>query len=112
MVDYATGKSMDKPIIQVSERSHVFGYTNKEYYEIKVGISMELKQACSKHLSSRKVHHPGHLINAIGPKKHYSMALLIGTIQNFMITWSNKGAHYHSMYKRNSMNTLNVAAGA
>ncbi len=69
---------------------------------------MDWKQACPKHRFSRKVHHPGPLINATGQKQRCSMELLIGTTRNFVLTWRNRGAHYRSMYKKNSMNILNV----
>jgi hypothetical protein len=48
-------------------------------------------------------------MNAIGQKKHSSIALLTGTTQRFVLTWRIKGGRYLTTYKRNSMNTSNVA---
>jgi hypothetical protein len=48
-------------------------------------------------------------MNDIGQKKHASMALLTGTIRSFVLTWRNKDGRYHTTYKRNSINTSNVA---
>ena len=70
---------------------------------------MEWKQACPEQQHSRKAHHPNTLMNAIGQKKHSSIALLTGTTRSFVLTWRNKDGRYHTTYKRNSMNTLNVA---
>ena len=43
------------------------------------------------------------------PEKTRSMALLTGTIGSFVLTWRNKDDRYHTTYKRNSINTSNVA---
>ncbi|MFT6450289.1 MAG: hypothetical protein ACJAW8_002670 [Oleispira sp.] len=48
-------------------------------------------------------------MNDIGQKKHASIVLLAGTTQNFVLTWRNKEGRYLSTYKRNSINTSNVA---
>ncbi len=90
-------------------RTQVFGYTNREHYESIVTVSTERKQACTAHRSSRKVHHPSPLMNDTDQKEHYFMALLIGTTRCFVLTCRNKDGRYHTTYKRNSMNTSNVA---
>ncbi len=100
---------MDKGVIQASDRPQVFGYTNREHYENISAVSKERKQACTAHRSSRKAHHPNPLMNAIGQKKHSSTVLLTGTTRSFVLTWRNKDGRYHTTYKRNSMNTSNVA---
>jgi hypothetical protein len=69
---------------------------------------MERKQTCATHRSSRKARHHNTLMNAIGQKKHTSIALLTGTTRSFVLTWRNKGGRYHTTYKRSSMNTSNV----
>jgi hypothetical protein len=48
-------------------------------------------------------------MNDIGQKKHASIALLTGTTWSFVLTWRNKDGLYRSTYKKNSMNTANVA---
>jgi hypothetical protein len=41
--------------------------------------------------------------------KPYSTASLKGTIRSFLLTWWRKASFYLTMYKKNSMNTSNVA---
>jgi hypothetical protein len=48
-------------------------------------------------------------MNNIGQKKHASIALLTGTAWSFVLTWWNKDGRYPTTYKRNSINTSNVA---
>jgi hypothetical protein len=48
---------------------------------------MERKQACATHRSSRKVRYLNSPMNAIGQKKHASIALLTGTTRSFVLTW-------------------------
>jgi hypothetical protein len=70
---------------------------------------MERKQTCTTHRSSRKARHSNALMNDIGQKKHASIALLSDTTRSFVLTWRNKDNRYPTTYKRNSMNTSNVA---
>jgi hypothetical protein len=70
---------------------------------------MERKQTCTTHRSSRKARHSKALMNDIGQKKHASMELFTGTIRSFVLTWRNKDGRYPTTYKRNSINTSNVA---
>jgi hypothetical protein len=87
----------------------MFGYTDREQYENISAVSMERKQVCTTHRSSRKAHHPNPLMKAIGQKKHSFTALLTGTTRSFVLTWRNKAGLYPAMYKRNLKNFLNVA---
>jgi hypothetical protein len=70
---------------------------------------MEKKQVCIAYRPSRKGYHPNPLMKDIGQKKHASIALLTDTTRSFVLTWLNKDGRYHTTYKRNSMNTSNVA---
>ena len=96
-------------VIQASDRPQVYGYTNREHYESISTVSMERKQICATHRSSRKARHHNSPMNDIGQKKHASIALLTGTTRSFVLTWRNKDGLYRSTYKKNSMNTSNVA---
>jgi hypothetical protein len=96
-------------VIQASDRPQVYGYTNREHYENISTVSMERKQTCATHRSSRKAYHPNPLMNNIGQKTHASIVLLTGTTRSFVLTWRNKDDHYHTTYKRDSINTSNVA---
>jgi hypothetical protein len=87
----------------------IFGYTYREHYENIDAVSMERKQVCIAYRPPKKAHHPNPLMNAIGQKKHASTALLTGTTRSFLLTWRNKDGLYPITYKRNSMNTSNVA---
>jgi hypothetical protein len=70
---------------------------------------MERKQTCTSHWSSRKARHFNALMKDIAQKKHASIALLTGTTRSFVLTWRNKDVHGPTTYKRNSINTSNVA---
>ncbi len=94
--------SGSEPCVQVGQKYAGIHIENMD------NVSMDSKQACPKHWLSRKVHHPGPLITVTSQKQRYSIAFLISTIRNFVITWLNKGANYRSMYKKSSMNILNV----
>ncbi len=78
--------SGSEPCVQVGQKYAGIHIENMD------NVSMDSKQACPKHWLSRKVHHPGPLINATSQKQRYSIAFLISTIRNFVITWLNKGA--------------------
>lgn len=104
-----TGRIRHTAAIQASDRPQMFGYTDREQYENISAVSMERKQVCTTHRSSRKAHHPNPLMNAIGQKKHSFTALLTGTTRSFVLTWRNKAGLYPAMCKRNLKNFLNVA---
>lgn len=69
---------------------------------------MERKLVCTELRNSRKSHHSDLSMDVISLKNRYSIALLTGITRSFAITCRNKDAHYRCMYKRNSMNILNL----
>jgi hypothetical protein len=100
---------MTKRKIRIYATESRIRYSYREDYENVSAVSMELKQTCTTHRSSRKARHSNALMNDIGQKKHASIALLTGTIRSFVLTWRNKDGRYPTTYKRNSINTSNVA---
>jgi hypothetical protein len=84
-------------------------YTYRKHYKNISAVFMERKQTYTTRRSSRKVRYSNALMNDIGQKKHASIALLTGTIRCFVLTWRNKDGRYPTTYKRNSINTSNVA---
>ncbi len=71
-------------------------------------VSMERKQTCQELRNSRKARNPDLNMHVISLKKRYSTALFTGITRSFVTTCRSKDAHYRCMYKRNSMNILNV----
>jgi hypothetical protein len=84
-------------------------YTDREHYENKSTVSVERIKTYTTHQSSRKAHHSKTLIDDIGQKKHAFIVLLTGITRSFVLTWRNKDGRYPTTYKRNSINTSNVA---
>ncbi len=101
-------EDVDLVVVQASTRSQVSGYTNREHYKKIVTVSTERKQACLTYRLSRKERHPRPLLECHQPEKKLLYCIIHRYYPEFRAYMSDQGAHYHSMYKRNSMNSLNV----